>query len=215
MHLCTVLSSQHSHFCRCGPERFKSRLRRRTVFSLLPSGGQETASELPVPKQQKPAPKPHVSSSVVVMTIGTSRSNTKVASVPAGYTCPSRVDKTNWLSRSLTAGATGMATYPDWFQVSQNGTTLNVTRKDRKAGWPFELKFQCNAGSLQSCVVAISRFLFELLVLCFVLVEKTSEGENGRIETNWSVCNIHFDEAQVANFTMFRWRAGCTASACI
>ena len=40
-----------------------------------------------------------------------------------------------------------MATYPDWFQVSQSGTTLNVTRKDRKAGWPFELKFQCSTGA--------------------------------------------------------------------
>ena len=102
------------------------------------------------PAQKQPAPKRPAlqASGTVVVTIGTSRSNTKSASVPAGYTCPSRVDKTNW----LTLGDTAVANTRMWFQVSQSGTTLKVTRKDRNKSWPFELKIQCSAGAHQRVV---------------------------------------------------------------
>ena len=140
-------------------------LNRKAVLILWISGGQLPARKQPTKK--RPALKTPVppSTGTVVVTIGTSSSNAKVASVPAGYTCPLHVDKTNWLSRSLTIGAIGVATYGDRFEISQNGTALKVVRKDRNSGWPFELKFACSAGSRTTRPCVHDSFVAQNLVL--------------------------------------------------
>ena len=53
----------------------------------------------------------------------------------ASFTCPSHVDKTNWLSTD---------TYGDRFSVTQDGDSVTVTRIDKiNSAWCMHLSFDC------------------------------------------------------------------------
>ena len=80
------------------------------------------------------------------MIIGSSAENSKSATIPEGFYCPKVIDNTLWLS-----GGYGN----EQFEVTQDGTTVSVTRIDKKIdsstgtlgpppkGWGMDLKFHC------------------------------------------------------------------------
>jgi len=66
--------------------------------------------------------------------VGSSESNSKTITINGVFSCPSKVDKTNWF---------GVAKYNDKFRVSQAGNEITATRTDSNGGWSMDLKFQC------------------------------------------------------------------------
>ena len=85
----------------------------------------------------------------VVITIGPSNANTKTASVPAGYTCPSIVPKANWV---------GHFSFNDTFKITQSGTGLSVKRTNSDGGWGMNLSVMCTSRGA-SCVHTPAQFL--------------------------------------------------------
>ena len=79
----------------------------------------------------------------VVVTIGSSSANVKTADVPAGYSCPSVVSKSNWV---------GTDTYPDTFEITQDGTSLSARRTDSDQGWGMNLRITCTRTAAASQV---------------------------------------------------------------
>ena len=75
----------------------------------------------------------------MVVTIGSSDSNVKDANVPAGYSCPSVVSKSNWA---------GTETYGDTFKITQSGTTLSAKRMDNGGGWGMNLRITCTSAGV-------------------------------------------------------------------
>ena len=69
--------------------------------------------------------------------VGSSSENSKTINIGSGFTCPTSIDKSNWLNGQ---------TYRDTFSVSQAGTVLTVTRTDSSSGWGMDLKFKCCKG---------------------------------------------------------------------
>ena len=69
--------------------------------------------------------------------VGSSSENSKAIKIVSGFTCPTSIDKSNWLNGQ---------TYRDTFSVSQAGTELTVTRTDSSNGWGMDLKFKCCKG---------------------------------------------------------------------
>jgi len=84
-----------------------------------------------------------------------SASNTKSATVPSKFRCPTRVDKSNWIE----GGPSG-----DTFSVTQSGDTVTATRTDRNHAWGTQLAFNCcvdgNAAqsTMQKAVAAFQVF---------------------------------------------------------
>ena len=71
--------------------------------------------------------------------IGSSKKHSKTVTIPKkyeGYICPSVVSQKNWL---------GGETYGDVFAITKSGTSLRVTRTDKKEGWGMVLKIRCVA----------------------------------------------------------------------
>ena len=68
---------------------------------------------------------------------GSSSDNSKIVDIDGGYTCPTSIDKSNWL---------GSYTYGDTFSVSHTGHTLTIRRTDSSGGWGMDLKFKCCKG---------------------------------------------------------------------
>ena len=59
----------------------------------------------------------------------------------SAYVCPTKVDKTNWLT-------TGGDQINDAFGVSTDGDSITVTRTDGGGnGWCMSLSFQCCTGA--------------------------------------------------------------------
>ena len=77
---------------------------------------------------------PFFSADAGLVTIGSSNSNTKTATVSAGCTCPSVVSKANWV---------GGETHEDKFAIEQTGTSLTARRTDANGGWGMDLKISC------------------------------------------------------------------------
>jgi len=71
----------------------------------------------------------------MTVTIGSSGSNTKIVSVPAGLSCPSQASKNSWA---------GPEKHGDRFAISQTGTTLVARRTDSRSGWGMNLKIRCS-----------------------------------------------------------------------
>jgi len=67
--------------------------------------------------------------------VGSSSENTISVTVPEGCLCPKTVNKNNWL---------GGYSWPDSFEITQNGINLQVQRKDSDGGWGLDLAFLCN-----------------------------------------------------------------------
>ena len=64
-------------------------------------------------------------SSNTLPTVGTFKLETVTAKVPAGFDCPSRVDKSNWVNSDTFA--------PYEFMVTQTGNQVTVDRVDVKS----------------------------------------------------------------------------------
>ena len=70
--------------------------------------------------------------------MGSSEAQTKIiTTVTSEYTCPTVVNKNNWL------GGYG---YSDVFSVEQRETDIVVTRTDSTSGWGMNLEFRCCGG---------------------------------------------------------------------
>lgn len=85
------------------------------------------------------------SGSSLIVVIGSSSSNSKTASAPAGYTCPTTASKSNWV---------GTHAWHDTFSINQSGPSLMVKRTDKPGGWGMTLRIRCTrdatpAGSLK------------------------------------------------------------------
>eukprot|EP01052_Picozoa_sp_SAG31_P014868 SAG31_NODE_938_length_10882_cov_18.550032_11_plen_449_part_00 len=83
------------------------------------------------------------SSDCVVVAVGPSRSGgPQRTEAPAGYVCPLKVSRENWL---------GGSTFGDTFVVQQSVTTgISVYRTDtgdQEAGWGLDLQFRCCRGT--------------------------------------------------------------------
>eukprot|EP01050_Picozoa_sp_SAG11_P012916 SAG11_NODE_1470_length_4847_cov_2.253791_2_plen_754_part_00 len=80
--------------------------------------------------------------------VGSGSSPSKTIVMPEAYaaSCPSIVDRTNWI---------GTETYPDAFQIiSRTGGTLGVRRTDSASSWGMNLRFECclNGQALNAAV---------------------------------------------------------------
>jgi len=74
-------------------------------------------------------------STKVVLAVGSSGEQTATAVLSEPATCPTLVNNLNWLDGH---------TWPDVFQVSQQGLTVTVTRTDLNEGWGMDLWFECD-----------------------------------------------------------------------
>lgn len=72
-----------------------------------------------------------------IVTVGSSGTNTKTVDVDV-LSCPSLVDKSNWL---------GGYTYSDSFSVVVSKGKITVKRLRTNIGWGMPLKFKCRAGA--------------------------------------------------------------------
>jgi hypothetical protein len=81
---------------------------------------------------------PSATITVVVGYSTSARKDVQVENLELGqYTCPSTVNKDNWL---------GGHVYGDTFTVTQDGDTVSVVRIDVSQSWGQDLKFECTCG---------------------------------------------------------------------
>jgi len=75
----------------------------------------------------------------MLVTIGSNMGSSrwKMAAKPYGYTCPFHVSRSNWA---------GTDTYPDTFEIHDQGALLWAKRTDHNGGWGMNLKIWCNRG---------------------------------------------------------------------